>query len=451
MEDLAPEAMASSDGIAIRPLLPFGFGHVAVINGPSSRVIADVMSAIDPVHREPLINLFTPLMTGLSENVTDANFLFDSSPQGYLKRQRSLIPYIQDPARMKIMFTDAVQEFRKMLDQWEQEGQSKSLVEQLATVIYSVVGRNLFGFDQMPMDVLRPAIIAMEKTVNNGRPPNMFSSLSHAQQLTIESGKVYTKMATEILTLNRESILATDNYTHCILDQSAKAHGGNPEDFIIHGDVMSSSPLLFLGLANVPMSLSHTLLCLYTPSLCKEDDLIDRTISEVKQLSEETLAMAKASRSLDKLYLETLRAARPARLVVRMISKEMECGNRIVPAHTLVAVAQGALLEDKRHWGADANIFSPNRFDIYSPNVTGQNPKQYPFIPFSIGNRSCPGFIVANTICLAFFVAMFDGRYDIVLDTDHNPPPSAVNTRDGLASFPPEFRAYVKPRKNITA
>ena len=127
------------------------------------------------------------------------------------------------------------------------------------------------------------------------------------------------------------------------------------------------------------------------------------------------------------------------RIIIRKLSKTVKCGKHTLPANTLVALSIGTILEDEKYWGADANRFNPDRFDKL-PNISGTNAKQFPFIPFSVGYRSCPGYLVTNAVMLAFYSAFFSKNYQIIWDPS-NPSMSTIPIKNNLVKMPAGFRA----------
>ena len=305
-DDLAKEALTAEDGVVIRqvlPIFPFGRLYAALIHGPNNDEIVHLLNTDDPSFREPNF-IFASLIPSMANNPTDASFFLDSTKEGRVKRQRSFVKYVQDPIRLDQIFIQCQNQFTALFAQtnfW-------SLNDSILQIVYSVVGKVMMGLDYVDFDKMNGMIRAVDDAINYGSPPNIFSFASPSQQIVLKAKDTIDKLAKQILAANADSILKTDNYTGYIVNQSAKEHGGQPKDFILHKDVIASSPVTFLGVDNLPGPLTYALLHIYNKDLYNNTKFINQVKDECKNIK--TYADAKACSNLDKLYLETLRIIR---------------------------------------------------------------------------------------------------------------------------------------------
>lgn len=438
-QDLAPQTMQQSDSIICKSLLPCGLLNIGIINGPDGNSVVHLLNSHDDSEFRMTLNIFKHIVPGFIENKTDASFFIRSDKAAFLDRQRSLIPYARNPRLLAQMFDQAGIEFRLLLDDWAKQKTSQSIDYNITQVIFRVISRVFFGLDKMDFEKVYRTNKLIEEALNFGSIPNRFRFLSSSQQLVLRASQAYTETYRELLEMNAESILASDNYTSYIVRQCAELKNSkNIRDYISHDDVLASSPLLYLGIANITASLGHLFLQYHQPG---KTTYLQALRDEIQQLPSETLEAAQASRLLETHYLEIVRLTRPASMVTRMTSKPVTCGNLILPANTLFGIVGDSLLVDPKHWGDNATEFDPERFSRF-PLITGTHAKQYPNVTHGLGPRSCPGDLIAYNMALAFLLACFNGRYRFILDPT-NPPISEVGSAGALSRLSERFRAKV--------
>lgn len=438
-EDLAPRTLEQSDGIICKPLLPCGLLSVGVVNGPDGKSILHLLNSYDNPEFRMTLNIFKHIVPGFIENKTDASFFIRSDREAFIHRQRSLIPYIRDPQMLTLMFDQLIIEFRNLLKDWTNRNSYESIDYNLTHVIFRVVSRIFFGLDNMDFDKVYRTNKIIEYALNYGSIPDIFRFFSFSQRLVMKARQSYNETYKELLEMNIESILATDNYTHYIVKQCAALRDpNNIRNYVSHDDILASSPLLYLGIANITTCLGHFLLRCHQPEYLS---FIEQLQREIQQLPSETLDIAQKSRLLETYYLEIVRLTRPASIVTRMTSNPILCGKQVLPANTLFGIVNDSLLVDPRHWGTNSTDFDPTRFDKF-PSITGVNAKQYPNTTHGLGQRSCPGDLIAYNAALAFFISFFDGQYKVILDPI-NPPLSEIKSAGALCRLSDVFRAKI--------
>lgn len=456
-ENLGPLTEGTNNKIVCKTLLPgisiFGLiliptFSIAVINGPDTEKIVEILDRHDSDFRMPL-KIFDDIITGFNENKTDAHFFLHSTPESLIHRNRSLIKYIHNSERLENFYEICLTGFKSMLKTWKIDGTYQSIDYNFAKVGFDAFGKAFFGLDNMNFDNLYKMNKALEYALNNGRPcsnlfyklPDCLKFLMPAQKLTYDANKIYASVSKELLEMNKENIFATENYTRHIIEQIAEMNSGDPKDYVSHPDVYPSSPLLYTGSNNITASLAYLTLNLFSE---KHDysKVIETLQNEIKSNEYDSKCLKEVQRSkiLENAYLETLRLWRPVGVFVKFFNSAVVIDKQILPKNTLFAICPSSMLKDPDHWGVDTEIFRPERFE--DMGISGKNPKKYPFGAFGLGPRSCPGYAIAYPACLAFFVALFGGDYKFVVD-ENNPDQSVFRVKSGTNRMPQSFKVKV--------
>ena len=103
----------------------------------------------------------------------------------------------------------------------------------------------------------------------------------------------------------------------------------------------------------------------------------------------------KQCKYLDAFYKETLRMATHSLTISRYAEDEITTGTTQISKNTTVSFNIGKGNLDHRAWKIPTESFLPDRFITEDKKI---HLHQYPFMPFSAGKRSCPGFIVAEDV-----------------------------------------------------
>lgn len=101
---------------------------------------------------------------------------------------------------------------------------------------------------------------------------------------------------------------------------------------------------------------------------------------------------------------------------------------RVKEVFTVMASVFGSILvtnlraqcRDPDHW-EDPDTFKPSRFEPVDTNKSKYVLHTYPFVPFSAGERKCPGFMTTRALFFGFLFALRgnlrnEGKYEIVQD-----------------------------------
>ena len=126
--------------------------------------------------------------------------------------------------------------------------------------------------------------------------------------------------------------------------------------------------------------------------LLRNPRAMEKAQFEVRQLLVGKRKIQEADiKKLDYLKLvikETLRLHPPIALIPREATQRCKVSGYDVPTGAKVLVNAWAIGRDPKHWGANADLFEPERFQGSSIDFRGTN---FEFLPFGAGKRICPG------------------------------------------------------------
>ncbi|XP_061999065.1 desmethyl-deoxy-podophyllotoxin synthase-like [Rosa rugosa] len=126
--------------------------------------------------------------------------------------------------------------------------------------------------------------------------------------------------------------------------------------------------------------------------LVRNPRVMEKAQAEIRQLLAGKKKIHDADiKKLDYLKLvvkETLRLHPPLALIARQATQTCKISGYDIPSETKLLVNAWAIGRDRRHWGASADCFEPERFQGSSIDFKGTN---FEFIPFGAGKRMCPG------------------------------------------------------------
>ena len=151
-----------------------------------------------------------------------------------------------------------------------------------------------------------------------------------------------------------------------------------------------------------------------------DDDTAQITASDIDQLQ-----------FLHAVCMETLRLYPPAPVTIRVAAHDTTILDQRVPAGTNIILAPWAVNRSTALWGPDALEFKPDRWMGPGRANTEGGPRNYRFLTFLHGPRSCigQGFAKAEFACL---LAALVGRFEMEL-TEKDPK---IKIRDGLTAKP---------------
>jgi cytochrome P450 len=131
--------------------------------------------------------------------------------------------------------------------------------------------------------------------------------------------------------------------------------------------------------------------------MLKDRRVMEKAQAEVRKVFDERRNVDETGLSqlkyLQCVIKETLRLHPPAPLLVpRQNSKQCEISGYMIPPETKVIVNAWAIGRDPKYWGAEAELFKPERFVDSPIDYNGNN---FTYIPFGAGRRICPGISFA--------------------------------------------------------
>jgi len=137
------------------------------------------------------------------------------------------------------------------------------------------------------------------------------------------------------------------------------------------------------------------------------------------------------------IFYETLRIRSPVPNPQRVTTQDVTIGGYTFPKDTYVTVDIWSAHRNP-YWGADFEVFRPERFDTSLPGCVSLDTLKYCFLPFIIGRRQCAGRRFAEVEGIVFLTAIAQ-RYTVCL-------PTHMQTMDRAKVM----EELVKPRLSFT-
>ena len=117
---------------------------------------------------------------------------------------------------------------------------------------------------------------------------------------------------------------------------------------------------------------------------------------------------------------EVLRLYPGVTLVSREAMQNVKLGELKVPKGMDIWIWLPALHRNPEYWGADADVFNPERFNN---GVTGACKSSQAYIPFGLGARVCPGQNLA-LIELKVFFAVILSNFKLTISPKYRHSPT---------------------------
>ncbi|OCK76767.1 cytochrome P450 [Lepidopterella palustris CBS 459.81] len=171
--------------------------------------------------------------------------------------------------------------------------------------------------------------------------------------------------------------------------------------------------------------------------LCKNPAMQRRLREEVLSVVSSPGTNEPPLNSIDSLpYLnaicqETLRFYPPLPISIRQAVRNTTILNRFIPAGTLVLTSAWASNHSTELWGADADVFNPDRWIGPGKANTGGAESNYAFLTFLNGPRNCIGMGFAKGEFLSV-LAVLVGRFEFELEY----PDCDVKIEDSITNGP---------------
>ena len=414
--DLLNEANLSKDRIAMRSLGPptKSCPYIVMINGPDSATLQTVISGRDPELRKPL-EVFIIMFGDTKNSITSVSFLTDVT-HGLEKRQ-SIKHLISKHKLVELRpIVDAL--LNKHFSDWTKPASVNDLSSKF---VFDFFGK-IIGFDNVPFEAVSMYEEVENRVIYDAPPWFGWLPLTLSQWRYRNTAKTYQReFIPKLFKNNTESILRGENYTYTIMKEMAEKIGGLPSDYINDPSVMTS-PSLFLATGNLVSLISFSFFILFDKS---NSSIKERLFSELQ--SAKNFDEIKRLPYTDKVYKELLRYISPANLISRYTSKNLVFGDKTINKGSYMMVSLKSILHDEKQWD------NPERFN---PDRVIPKHLIYPFIPFSTGERMCPGVQVTEMVFKQFLYFLKD--YNFI--SNDNP---SIPIRDPVIRLDKKYTGYL--------
>jgi cytochrome P450 len=318
-----------------------------------------------------------------------------------------LAKYLAGTQSTDQVYAVARRRFREVLARWANEEQPVHALRHISDALFGTFSEVVLGAPVVP-DGFVEAVDALEKVIVEETPPfEWLGAWTPSQRRFDKARKTYARLARELIYINRQHILANPpNYPSDLCQEIVGKLGGQRSDYIMHDHVVKGACGLFLAMGNPNHLLGATLYM-----LTAKPDLIP--LKTLALAAEPRWREHMRSGPLRNIYYEMLRYISPANLLTRWSAKGLDLGDGKdpVPSNCLVGICVRDVLHHPDLW-KDPSTFNPHRFDRSSGgDAANRFLHIYPMIPFSIGERKCPGPQSAEAIFAAFCAEWTEGGY----------------------------------------
>jgi cytochrome P450 len=291
----------------------------------------------------------------------------------------------------------------------------------LGELVSNVIARAIFGGKAPQQEVLLHEFNAIILQLGGFSAVDLFPSsrlvrwLSGGARNIRRSHARVQRILGQIIAEREEMKSTTGRDDEDLLDVLLRLRNENTLNYPLTTENISAVILDIFGAAT---DSTAALLDWTMAELIRNPKVMARAQLEVRQSLGQGRSAVTSAQLGDLRYLrmvikETLRIHPVAALILRASKEDCQVMGYDIPKGTHVLINAFATGRDTRHWGEDAAVFRPERFEEKgAPTIVDYTPgPQMEFIPFGAGRRSCPGALFATTtveLLLANLLYRFD-------------------------------------------
>lgn len=399
---------------------------IAIANGPDQDTISYVTSSRTAKSRKTL-EAFKKLFHLEKIRTADILFFVSSKTGRHAFEASSLKKYLIEDRFIWRTFHCAWKTYDRLFKEWSSDKNPRSVALYINRANLSILASSILGFDSVNEDLL-DFIDEMEDTLLVKMPYwEIFGwklALFPSQRGFLATREKFSRVSQEIFTRNRQAILRDrENFTYDLAKQVAYITGGpssRVEDYLDSVEVRHGTLAVLLTAGNPAVVTIATMYLLQQhPEATKRLlENISRLHQDADLISDETERIrfyydkVKSCSGLDYLsnyFKECLRYIAPGNTIPRYYHEPITLNGQRIPGGSLVITNLRSQCRDAGHWNSPEK-FNPDRFITDKKNI-----HSYPFVPFSTGERRCPGFMTAKMMFFAFLLT-FAGKYQLIED-----------------------------------
>lgn len=381
--DLNKEAQQQPDRVVSHRIGPpiKNCPHIAMINGPDSATLQQIISGRDPKLRETF-NVFANIF-GIKNNPTSATFILDV--ENGLKKRKKIKDMISGKEKLNLLYTTSLEMISEEFKNWTT---NQSVHKRLSHLVFKIFGNTVLGLDFVSENASEMFEEIEDRIIYHSEPILWGIPLTISQCKWLLTKWKYQRFIKATIAKNKQSILRGNNYIWTLMEEMAELKGGKPQDYIDCNEIAIGLSL-FLAMGNLISLMAFSLYI-----------LMDEEIAS--HLYQEIQKDALHNDYVDQVYKELLRFISPANLLSRYTSIERLIGEKQIPKGSFLMICLKSILHDPAKWHQPEK-FNPHR----------QFPQTfiYPFIPFSTGERMCPGVQATEVVFKAFLYILKDYKF----------------------------------------
>lgn len=390
---------AKKSGIAQSPgIFPFE-NSLIVINGNKKNILEVTVQGNganpDPISRKPLF---------IIEKMAGTENIINMKGINAIENRKRIKPFLSEKKAMSKAFESSKHLIKKVLQQWKYE---KTLQENISYFTINVISNCVLGIPEVSFqeaEIINKAGRALAQ--GNTKTEQFAHSVKEMHQLNDQLLGKYYKV-----------ILGKENYS------KAKADLMDGKDEL---DKLQKTRSISNLLVEANLSTLIMAALVYTN---KDQEILNKLRKEIQETKEMDLATLRSLPYLECVYKESLRYISPTAVIIRQTSKSVDLNivddkncKKVYKTHnrSLLFAPIRRIHHDSNYWDYPEK-FNPERF------LNKDTLKH--FIPFSLGQRSCPAAAHFNEIVFKTALAEII-KFDIELDKEvETIPKDALTSR----------------------
>lgn len=403
---------------------------IAIVNGPKQETVAYVTSSRMPGSRETLSGFRKIFQL---DKILTADIMFMMNPETgrHAITATRFNNYMTEDKYIFRTFVCAYRIFNELFMEWANDPNPRVIAMEIGMATLRSMTESILGFTHTPLEAL-DVLEESEDAFSNQTPYwELFGlkiALTKSQRSYLRMRYRYQEVAKKLVDLNKEAVIKHgDNFTLDLAKRIASILGGpeaKAEDYLDTLEVRHGSLAMMLASNNPSTSIMGTMHFLrdYPTETAILIKAMQRLLGETTTMSEEEklshlYKRTKSCVDVEEIlwyYNESIRMTTPVSVVARSCPFAIKLNGHKIPAGSVLATNVRSQCRDPAEWERP-NEFWPARFS--KPNYVIHT---WPFIPFSVGERKCPGIMTTRALFFGFLFA-YAGKYEIIADPTRPP------------------------------